>query len=134
MTAACKNLGNVRMKVVGIILLLTWLCFNDSFSQINDHTRDLDHALQSAPLSNYLDPNTRFDSDISLDSLFILPWKYERPLFFGKDANLLTDANGVNGHDYYQSVEKMPCLKPEGLFRMEILKPDTTLRHTMLVK
>ena len=134
MTTACKNLGIVEIKVVGIILLLTSLCFNDSFSQINNHARDFDRALQNAPLSDYLDPNTRFDSDISPDSLSILPWKYERPLFFGKDANLLTDANGLNGHDYYQSVEKMPCLKPDGFFRMEILKPDTTLRHTMLVK
>jgi hypothetical protein len=134
MTAACKNLGIVGMKVVGIISLLTMLCFNDSFSQINNHARDLDRALQSAPLSNYLDPSAHFDSDISPDSPLVHPWKYESPLFFGKDVNLLTDVAGHNGQDYYQSVEKMPCLKPDGLFRMEILKPDTTVQHTMLVK
>lgn len=30
--------------------------------------------------------------------------------------------------------DHMPCYKPEGLFSMRIIKPDSTMKHTMLVK
>ena len=39
----------------------------------------------------------------------------------------------TNNEEIY-SDWNMPCFKPEGIFSMKVYKPDSTIKHTMLIK
>ena len=54
------------------------------------------------------------------------------PLYGNNQYERTSKRKFFNDFDYYAF--KMPCLKPDGMFKMEILKPDPGMRHTMLIK
>ena len=120
------------MKVMGIILLPALLCFNDAFSQINNNTRNFDRG--RPPLSNYLNPYTRPDPMVSTGVPGILEWNYEHTFSFKKDSDVFANnrkpstrrpsSRKPSSPDYYHPFDKMPCLKPEGVYQMPCLKPE----------
>jgi len=50
------------------------------------------------------------------------------------DKNLYFHKNPVEIFMQPQSLDHMPCLKPQGFFPMPIYKPDSTIKYTLLNK
>ena len=47
--------------------------------------------------------------------------------YFQRDAYTKNNQNSNLGKDIYYPFDNMPCLKPYGLFRMNVLEPDMSL-------
>ncbi len=47
---------------------------------------------------------------------------------------MLNESHGISMPTNALAQSNMPCYKPEGLFLMPVIKPDSTTRYTMLIK
>ncbi len=53
---------------------------------------------------------------------------------FGDKKNLAFGRNQIRHIKIPNSMDNMPCLKPQGFFPMPICKPDSTINFTLLIK
>jgi hypothetical protein len=123
------------------ILLLTVLIIGNylpTFSQLDNRSQN-----------NRLQVDTTF-SNLSLKNNLKTP-KLVNPFDSGWFSNNsrnnikliypgLTDINSKSGQDQIANFNKpstydnMPCVKPQGFYPMPIVKPDSTVRYTLLIK
>lgn len=107
------------MRTTLLIITLTCGCFAAAHSQINQrHKKDTASsdlpAFRFKPSTGYTlaPPNDQKVNDPALTD--------DRLVRKGESENL--------------SEERMPCYKPEGAFSMRIVKPDSAMTYTLLVK
>lgn len=107
------------MKTTFLIITLTCGCLTVSYSQMNQ----------------------RHKTDSASNDLPIFKFKPTPGYTLGKPDGqkrydpALTDERLVPKEQYEAvSEERMPCYKPEGAFSMRIVKPDSAMTYTLLVK
>jgi len=84
-------------------------------------------------------------------------FSYEKPLKFGDSINFYFPPKGLENNKHFrfseysgrnlvlrpdsmgsivesQSSDRMPCYFPKGNFPTMVLKPDSTIRHSLLIK
>jgi len=84
-------------------------------------------------------------------------FSYQKPLKFGDSINFYFPPKGLKNNKRFsfpeyrrrnllirpnlmgsiverQSYDRMPCYIPKGNFPMMVLKPDSTIKHTLLIK
>ena len=123
------------------ILLLTVLIIGyylPTFSQFDNQPQNnrllIDTTFSNLSLKNNLKtPNLV----ISFDSNWLFNnSRNNKKLIYPK----LTDKNSKSGQDPIAifkmppTFDNMPCVKPQGFFPMPIVKPDSTVRCTLLIK
>jgi hypothetical protein len=121
------------MKKLILVTAFLSLLLTPAFSQIKGHFK--------------IDPTFKDRSSFS----------YEKPLSFGDSIKLNFSPKGLPDNKHFgfpeysgrylairpdlmgsivesQSSDKMPCYIPKGNFPMMVLKPDSTIKHTLLIK
>ncbi len=99
---------------------------NDRFQiDTSFKTLSLNNGTKSFRLSDSLDIKKMFN-DTLRDKRF-LPLKLtDKNVSFGQNLKEIVKTP--------QSIDNMPCLKPEGYFPMSVYKPDSTVKYTLLIK
>ena len=112
------------MKTTVLIIALISGCITSVYSQINQKSRERVDSLSSF----------RYDIKPALGFK-----KLTMPGDFRDDKLVepfLSDNSSLSSSTTEATVApaKMPCYKPEGVFSMRVIKPDSTMRYSMLVK
>ncbi len=87
-----------------------------------------DSTLYQRSVPNKLSANSPLKYGISQWKLNDMSTKRLSPLPLFKKNNLNLALNRP------ATMEKMPCLKPGQKYRMPVSKPDSTIKHTLLIK
>ena len=117
------------------ILLLTVLIIGyylPSFSQFNSRLK-FDSTFKNFSFGNSTKTFRHVDSfdfkgllnKPANDKYFLFPKQADKNLTFGRDP--------IGIFETQKSFDNMPCLKPQGFFPMPIIKPDSTVRYTLLI-
>lgn len=107
------------MKTTLLIISLVCGCFTSGYSQINQrHKKD--------PASSDL-PAFRFKPSPGYALAPPDDQKVNDPALTGDRLVRRVESKNL-------SEERMPCYKPEGAFSMRIVKPDSTVHYTLLVR
>lgn len=118
-----------------LILLTAFICLflTPTFSQINGHFK-IDTIFRDRSIFSYQKPLKLSDS-IDIKSLLKGPLNI-RPLCFPKFSERNFDIRPKSMWSIAQSQfhDKMPCVRPEGYFPIPIVKPDSTVRYSLLIK
>lgn len=123
------------------ILLLTVLIvgyYLPTFSQLDNRPQNnrlrIDTTFSNLSLKNNLKtPNLV----ISFDSNWLFNnsrnnKKFIYPKLTDKNSKLVQDP--IEIFQMPQTFDNMPCVKPQGFFPMLIVKPDSTVRYSLLIK
>ena len=123
------------------ILLLTVLVFGyylPTFSQLDNRPQNnrllidttfsnlsLKNNLKTPKLVNPFDSSWLFNNSKNNKKLIY-------PTLTDKDSKLVQDPIAI--FQKPQMFDNMPCVKPQGHFPMPIVKPDSTIRYSLLIK
>ena len=113
------------MKATIIAITLICGCIISSYSQINqNHKRDV-AADSLSKLQYNINPALRNKKTMNPSGF---PYdKITEPFMLNENQWSSMPQNTL-------AQGSMPCYKPEGIFPMPVIKPDTTTRYTMLIK
>jgi|GEM_PF-1125125 len=121
------------MKKLMLFTVFLSLFLTPAFSQINGHFK-IDTTFKDRLSFSYQNP-IRFGDSIN----FYFPpnglWKNKRfsfPEYSGR--NLAIRPDSMQSIVESQSYDRMPCYIPKGNYPMMVLKPDSTIKHTLLIK
>ena len=118
------------MKKKIILPVLFSLVVTVAFSQVNKHEK---FELSPKAFSQYkfsipvIPIDTSYyknQYNIPLNDESFSPFKYSEG----------ASQNGNDSDSNQRYIDNMPCLRPEGLLTMKILRPDTASNYTMLIK
>ena len=123
------------------ILLLTVLIvgyYKSTFSQLDNRPQNnrlqIDTTFSNLSLKNNLKtPNLV----ISYDSLWLFNnSRNNKKIICPKltDKNLQLGQDPIANFKMPAKFDNMPCVKPQGYFPMPIVKPDSTVRYSLLIK
>lgn len=121
------------MKKLMLSTIFICLFIAPAFSQIRGHFK-IDTTFKDRSNFSYQKP-FRFGDSIN----FNFPLKdllnnkrFSFPEYSGRNLVIRPDLMGsIVGS---QSYDRMPCYIPKGNFPMMILKPDSTIKHSLLIK
>lgn len=121
------------MKKFILITAIIGLFFTQAFSQINrpfigdPALRKLSDFRNQAPF--------KLKDPIYLRSPgngLITPNYFSFPKY--NELNFLNSQIPLESSAHEQSIDKMPCLIPQGHFSMPVVKPDSTIKYSLLIK
>ena len=126
-------LKTIAMKKLMLLTILIYLFIAPAFSQIKGHFK-IDTTFKDRLRFSYQNP-IRFGDSIKLN----FPHKgltdnkrFRFPEYSGRNLVIRPDLMGSIVES--QSYDRMPCYIPMGNFPMMVLKPDSTIKHTLLIK
>ena len=115
--------------LISFIILLLTPVFSQTVGHFKIDTTFRDRSIFSFQkpfnLSDTIHFNHLFGGSLN-DKYLYLPKFYERN-FFNRHTPI---DNLVNT----QSYDRMPCVRPEGYFPMLVVKPDSTIRYSLLIR
>jgi len=114
------------MKTTILVITLICVCITLTYSQTNQKRIQCITADKFSSFHFCIKPVPEFKKMIGPNS-FVGGKKVER---FSASDNEWT--SWTTGNVYIP--DRMPCYKPEGVFSMKIVKPDSTSRYTMLIE
>ena len=121
------------MKKLMLFTIFLSLLLTPAFSQIKGHFK-IDTTFKDRSGFSYQHPIT-FGDSINFD----FPQKgllNNKPFGFPEYSrrNLLIRPDSLRSIVESQSYDRMPCYFPKGNFPMMVLKPDSAIRHSLLIK
>jgi len=121
------------MKKLMLLTIFIYLFIAPAFSQIKGHFK-IDTTFKDCSSFSYQKPLSFGDSinfDFPLKELQNNK-RFSFPEYSGKNLAIGPDLMGSIVES--QSYDRMPCYIPKGNFPMMVLKPDSTIKHTLLIK
>jgi len=121
------------MKKLMLLTILICLFISPALSQIKGHFK-IDTTFKGRSNFNYQNPK-RFGDSINFDfpqKGLLNNKRFGFPEYSGR--NLLVKPDSMRSIVENQSYDRMPCYIPKGNFPMMVLKPDSTIKHTLLIK
>lgn len=115
-------------KMLSFLLLITGVCLS-SFSQVRN-------SLQKEPFKNFSTERNmeRFRlGDAAPQGKINDPFRNSpSPEFSTGQRSFSQNQKGNSYHP--ESIDAMPCIKPQGNFPMPVYQPDSTIRFSLLIK
>ena len=121
------------MKKLMLLTAFIILFFTPIFSQTNGQFRR-DTTLKNRSILSYRKPFKLSDT-IHFDHPFSGSLNNKRllfPKFSERNFDIGPNSKGSNAQS--QFCDKMPYVRPEGKDPMPVVKPDTTIRYSLLIK
>jgi hypothetical protein len=121
------------MRKILLLIVLIIGYYLPTFSQVNSRL-NFDSTFKNFSFSNSTKTFRHIDSidfkeflnNPANDKDFLFPKLTDKNMTFGRDS--------IGIFEPQKSFDNMPCLKPQGFFPMPIVKPDSTVRYTLLIK
>lgn len=121
------------MKSLILLVSFISLFLAPAFSQINKYVK-IDTTLKAGSILSYQKQFKQCDSTgfKSLLNDSLNNRKLQFPDFYLRNPD--TASKSLRNISKRPFGDKMPCLRPEGYFPMAIVKPDSTIRYSLLIK
>lgn len=121
------------MKNLILVTVFLSLFLTPSFSQIKGHFK-IDTTSKDHSSFSYQKPLSFGDSI----NFHIQPKELQNNKRFGfpeySSRNLVIRPDSMGSMVESQSYDRMPCYIPKGNFPMVVLKPDSTIKYSLLIK
>lgn len=126
------------MKKIFLLIVLLAGCCMSNFAQFNNRLL-LDTTLNNQAFKKNLRRISATDSlcfkRIYKDSAMVSISKIARPELSNKDLALkLQETNNIHRKRELLKYDNMPIARPQAPFTMPICVPDSTVKHTILIK
>ena len=121
------------MKKLMLLTIFIFLIIAPAFSQIKGHFK-IDTTFKNHSTFSYQHPK-RFGDSIKSNfppKGLLNNKRFGFPEYSGR--NLVIRLDSIRSFAESQSYDRMPCYIPKGNFPMMVLKPDSTINHTLLIK
>jgi hypothetical protein len=121
------------MKKLMLLTIFIGLFIAPTFSQIKGHFK-IDTTFKDHSNFSYQHPE-RFGDSIQLNfppKGLLNKKSFRFPEYSGRNLPFRPDL--MKSIVESQSYDRMPCYIPRGTFPMMVLKPDSTIKHSLLIK
>lgn len=120
------------MKKLMLLTIFICLYIAPAFSQIKGHFK-IDTTFKDCSVFGYQNPVRFGDSILNFPPICWPNSKHFRfPEYSGRNLAVRPDSIGSIAEN--QSYNRMPCYIPKGNFPMMVLRSDSTIKHTLLIK
>ena len=120
------------MKKLILFTIFMSLFLTPAFTQLKGHFK-IDATFKDHSSFGYQNPIVFGDSILNFPPIGWPNNKHHRFPEYSR-RNLLIRPDSMRSIVESQSYDRMPCYIPKGNFPMMVLKPDSTIKHTLLIK